>query len=116
MSETVHHFGTLKQIDIPGDKSINEFVTELMEMNGINIYDYYEDPLENLINESSEYFFHKKTGKLYKVNDKGCDSDDEIITAVRKDETTIEFNLKFYNGGASMMECMEEAMNKLEEE
>lgn len=44
---------------------------------------------------------------------KEFEDDDEIIKASENPDGTISFQLKFYNGGASMNECLEEAIDKL---
>ena len=116
MSETVHYRGVATKINIPRDKSPIQVAEDLLSKAKVKIDKYYENTLEQLNADCSDsYFFHSKTGTLYKLESKEIDPYEDIIRAEIKDETTIEYELKFYNGGAGFSECLEEAFDKLEE-
>ncbi len=111
MSRTEHHIGTLTEIDLKG-KTIEEFAKELY---GKETYaSYYNSWLDFFRDEYREtHYYHKASGKLYSLKYRELEEDAEIIRASRKSSNTIEYELKWYNGGASMDECMEEALDML---
>ena len=116
MSETEHYKGTATKINIPKDKSLNEVAEEILKESNIKKMGYYNSSIEQLTEDwSDKDFFHYKTGTLYKLEGKEIDPDEDIIRAEIKDETTIEYELRFYNGGVGFSECLEEAFDKIEE-
>ena len=116
MSETVHYRGVATKINIPSDKSLINVAEDILKKEKVKIDNYYENTLQQLNEDCSDsYFFHSKTGTLYSLESKEIDLYEDIIRAEIKDETTIEYELKFYNGGAGFSECLEEAFAKLEE-
>ena len=115
MSETVHYKGTATKINIPRDKSLVDVAKEILKERNIKIEEYYANSLEQLCSDYSfEYFFDARTGSLYELDNNGYDDNDEIIRAEEKSETIVEYELKYYNGGAGFEECLAEAFNKLE--
>jgi hypothetical protein len=111
MSETVHYRGVATQINIPRDKSLVDVAEEILKERNIKIEEYYANSLEQLC---SDYFFDARTESLYELDNNGYDDNDEIIRAEEKSETIVEYELKYYNGGAGFEECLAEAFNKLE--
>ena len=116
MSETEHHSGIATKIEIPIGKTLMQVAEEILLSSGMaSIPDYYDDALECLRGDYSEdYFYYEKTKTLYKITDKETDAYDEIILAEVKDNNTIEYVLRYYNGGAGFEECLEEAFDKID--
>tara|TARA_R110002049_G_scaffold231127_2_gene403427 strand:+ start:21761 stop:22123 length:363 start_codon:yes stop_codon:yes gene_type:complete len=111
MSRTEHHIGTLTEIDMKG-KTIEEFAKEL---SGKESYQsYYDSWLDFFRDEFRKtHHYHEASGKLYSIEDRELEENADIIRATRKSPDTIEYELKWYNGGAGMNECMNEAINRL---
>ena len=114
MSRTEHHIGTLKEIDLKG-RTIEDLAKEL---SGKDFYPgYYDGWLDFFRDEFSKtHHYHKDTGKVYSMEDRELEENAEIIRADRKSENIIEYEVKFYNGGAGLDECIDEALDKLKKE
>lgn len=112
MSETVHYKGKL--IKVKTD-DINEFIDQVLTDRKVtgDTLEYYNDKLDCFKNEFyEEYYYNDKDGSLYKILHEDCPYN-EVISAYNLDDSTIAFELLFYNGGASFNECLDEAVQKL---
>jgi hypothetical protein len=115
MSKTVHYRGVATKIEQPHDKTLLDVVKGILKERNYVVADYYNNALECLTQEfCDEYFYHPKTQTLYSITKTDHDLDEEIIKAEPKDDGTIEYELRYYNGGAGFEECMEEAFDKLD--
>jgi len=114
MSETVHYKGIATKIECSNEGlNNNQMAEQILKERGKTVEDYYDSALECLCGEFyHEYFYHKKTDTLYKLENKEHEPDEEIIRAEDKTEN-IEYELRYYNGGAGFEECLEEAFDKL---
>ena len=113
MSETVWYKGKLTEIK-PTQTRTTEFTARkiLVEDRGLEKATYHETYLEALCDELYEEYYTYK-GKLYKLTKESYEYDDDIIRASNNVDGTIEYELKYYNGGAGFGECMDEALDKL---
>jgi hypothetical protein len=112
MSETVHYRGTAKRVDLQGLTN-EEFAQNYLKENDYEIKSYYETALECLIdNFYDDFFFYARNKSLYQITKEDVDIDDEIITANFNGDK-INYELRFYNGGAGFDECLEEAFDKI---
>lgn len=114
MSETVHYKGKAIQIE-KGFEDCEKEAKLILENMGNSLETYYVTYIEQLCQEFyMDYFYHSKTETLYKINYTEHDLEEEIISAKETDIIgEIEFEMRYYNGGAGFEECLEEAMNKL---
>jgi hypothetical protein len=113
MSETVYYKGTAIEIK-PKGKTLNDVAENILKNQNKEIPSYYSNAIECLCDEYyNEYFFHEKTQKLYKLDTDGYEDDGDIIRASKNEDESISFELRFYNGGASFDECLEEAFDNL---
>jgi len=114
MSETVYHRGYLIKVNTPVNKTLNEFVIDLLKNRNKSVPNG-ETPINFLgENFSEEFFYYKKTKTLYKIEDTKIDLDEDLIEAKIVNDHTIEYDLKFYNGGTGLEECLEESLDKLD--
>lgn len=117
MSETVHYRGRLILVAI-GLEGSKEYAMNILSERNKAVDDYYKgNVIECLCDEYyEEFFFHQKTQDLYKIESKNnVHVYEDIIEAKRISYGVIEYELKYYNGGAGFSECMEEALNNLKE-
>lgn len=116
MSETVHHFGTLTEIRERADV-LESFAKSLLESrNAKPKPDYFDTYLDYMVDEYfSEFYLHRPTGQLYEMKDESVDFYEELIEA-REEDGVIKYRCIFYNGGAGLNECIEEAINKMNDE
>jgi hypothetical protein len=111
MSETVYYKGVIREV-ITDD--IEEYCRDIILKRKINVASYHESNTHALTDELyEEYFFHKSTGKLYEFVKLDQHDPYEVIMANEIGEGVYSFDLVYYNGGASMNECLEEALDKL---
>ena len=117
MSETVYYRGTAKEIVPKGDLTVEEIAKNLCDSKGIKMNDYvkeyYNESWCFLLSDEDYDQYSYIGGKLYYISKEYVDLEEEIIKANKIKEGEFTFELKFYNGGASFNECLEEAINKL---
>lgn len=113
MSETVHYRGVAKKLMLDNDEETYlDFAKRELEVRNKPKKDYYSDEIEQLCGDyGEEFFFYKNV--LYLLDYEELEQDEEIIKASIIDDNTINFELRFYNGGAGFDECLEEAFNEI---
>lgn len=115
MSETVHYKGTAIRVHQPNDKNLIQVAEDILKERNIKIEDYYENAIECLCDElSDEYFFYPKHQYLYAITKEHHDPNDDIIEADVDENGEIQYELRYYNGGAGFSECLEEALDGLD--
>lgn len=87
MSETVHYKGKLK----PTGKTEEEYCGE-----GDDIYDHYYKAV----------IVH---GMVYEVEKEEIDPYSDLLISNKNEDGTIDFEVKYHNGGCSFNEAIEEA-------
>lgn len=113
MSEIEHHRGIATML-APGLSSALIEAERILLSKGDKLKKYYSNSIEQLCDEYyREFFYHEKTDILYYIKDKMIDPDDDIIKAKMREDLDIEYELRFYNGGAGFIDCLEEAMDKM---
>lgn len=116
MSETVHYKGIANLVDIPDGKTLVQVAEDILKEKD-PLYELpanYDNDLEYLTyTYYEEYFYHPTGNALYRITKNSIDPYDDIIKATRRDNGEIEYELRYYNGGAGFEECLEEAMDKL---
>ena len=114
MSETVHYKGVATKIEQPNNQTLIDVAKDILKERNKEIDDYYDNAIECLTQEFyNEFFYYPKTQTLYSITKTDHDLEEEIIKAEPKEDGTIEYELRYYNGGAGFEECMEEAFDKL---
>jgi hypothetical protein len=114
MSETVHYRGVATKIEQPNDQTLIDVAKAILKDRNKEIADYYDNAIQCLCEEfNDEYFYHPKTQTLYSITKTSHELDEEIIKAKLNQHGKIEYELRYYDGGAGFEECMEEAFNKL---
>ena len=111
MSETVHYKGKLTHKIAMPEKfdTWEKQALWLRDDRGFTLDQLDLEEKEFWLNESNVY--HHK-GSWYNFEKVEHDVDEEIIHAENIGEE-VHFQLKFYNGGACLEECLDEAMDKL---
>lgn len=110
MSETVHYKGILKKVEKQDGETLEEQCKRLLENKELPSYcDSYE---EYILDEYyREIVIHK--GVIYRVEKEGVDPDGDFFNASIKENGEIEFEVRYYNGGCSFNEAIEEAIKKI---
>ena len=102
MSETEHHVGKLK----PTGRSVDHYVEDC------EIPSYYESKQEYFDDVFQETAY-AINGIVYEVEAKNVEGD-YIATSKKNADGTIDFQVKFYNGGCSFNEAIEDALKNQE--
>jgi hypothetical protein len=120
MSDYETHKGTLKPTELTKEEVVYNY---LRNYNGSGCYvlkDKKELEENNTLakNTVDEYFYDVEqytevNGKIYEVQDNEFDGYIDIFEAFKNSDGTINYIVKFYNGGCSFDEALEEATSKL---
>ncbi len=99
MSETEHFKGKLK----PTGKDIVTYVE------GHQIPKYYDDEKEYFDDHlSSQAIFFE--GQVYEIDRTEYEDNDDIFESSKNEDGTIDFQVKYYNGGCGFSEALESAL------
>lgn len=111
MSRTEHHKGRLTEVPLVND-SIKETCLAIIEKAGKLSYLAEMYTAEELIRDEFYDEYMVLNGKLYSIDSKEYDENTDIAEAKLHDDGTIDFEVRFYNGGSSMGEMIERAVEK----
>ena len=110
MSEVEHYKGKL--IPVASGRECIEYARKTLSENGIDT-NVCDDFIEELIYGElyKEYLFIG--GTIYKADLSSVDIYDDIYIASKNTDSTIDIEIKYYNGGCSMGEAVEAAMRNV---
>lgn len=110
MSETVHYKGVLKKIERYDTETLEDQCKRLLADKELpSYYDSYEEFF-------SDEHYHKAVvldGSIYRVEREDVDLDEDIFRASKINNNEITFEVKYYNGGCSFNEAIEEAFENM---
>ncbi|MBT2759920.1 hypothetical protein [Paenibacillus sp. ISL-20] len=110
MSETVHYRGILKMIERYNNETLEDQCKRLLDDKELPSYcDSYE---EFFLDEN----FDKAViidGMIYLAEKEAVDSDSDIFKVKKINDNEIEFEVRYYNGGCSFNEAIDEAFNNM---
>lgn len=116
MSETVFYMGKVKEVEPQDGEDLEALCKRLCEKNNYEFEDeYYLSCMDCLVDEGYEKYAIIGD-KIYETVYRRDFEDDEIMEALRNDDGSIGFKLKYYTGGASFSEALERAITKMEGE
>lgn len=112
MSDYELHQGKIKMVET--DLSSEDFAKqEFIRLTGKNVIpNYYDNFIEALREESEEFYF--VNSKIYRIENNELDGDSDIFQYKKLEDTSIEYTLRFYNGGTDLSEQIEEIINKVD--
>jgi len=114
MSETVHYKGVATKITPPKGKTLIDVAKDILKDRNKEMPDYFDNAVDFLVDEFyNEFFYRAKTKTLYSITKVERDPDADIIEANEKEDGTIEYELRYYNGGAGFNECLDDAFDNL---
>lgn len=111
MSETVHYKGILRKVERYDDETLEEQCKRLLE--GKELPSYCDSYEEFFLDE----YYQKaviQDGVIYRVEKNDVDPDSEIFRVNKINDYEIEFEVRYYNGGCSFSEAIEEAFDNME--
>ena len=111
MSDYEAHYGKIKKVET--NLSCEEFAKqEFIRLTGKDtIPKGYNNFIEALWDESEEFYF--VNSKIYRIENNELDGDSDIFQYKELEDTSIEYILRFYNGGTGLSEQIEEIIDKV---
>ena len=111
MSETVHYRGTLTEVDMLDNETLEEQCKRLL--GDTELLSYYKSYQEMLLDQFYEiYIIYDDT--LYLVEKRNYEPDGDIFWSKGNEDRSISFEVKYYNGGCGFNEAIEEALENIE--
>ena len=112
MSDYESHYGKIKKVET--DLSCEEFAKqEFIRLTGKDTLPKYCDNfIEALRDESEEFYF--VNSNVYKIEDNNLRDDSDILQYKELEDNSIEYTLRFYNGGTCLSEQIETIINKVD--
>jgi translation initiation factor 2 beta subunit (eIF-2beta)/eIF-5 len=120
MSDYEAHKGTLKPTNLTKTEVVRNY---LLNYNGFSKYtiDNKERLIKGKFSESdiNEYFYDLNdqyvciNDKVYEVHDESFDYDNDLYIMEEKPDGSLEYLVRFYNGGCGFGEALEEAYIRL---
>ena len=111
MSDYEAHYGKIKKVET--ELSCEEFAKqEFIKITGKAVLPKtYNNFIEALRDESEEFYFIESN--IYKIENTELDSDSDVFHYKELEDNSIEYNLRFYNGGTCLSEQIEEIISKV---
>lgn len=110
MSDYEAHYGKIKKIET--DLSCEEFAkqefTKLTKDD--DLPKGYRNYIEALRDETDEFYF--TDSNIYKIENTELDSDSDVFQYKELEDNSIEYNLRFYNGGTCLSEQIEKIISE----
>lgn len=111
MSGIVYYRGKLTEVKPKGKETLQEIAKRILAEYKIKDKVYKDDYLEcltdNLYND-----FVAVDGKLYNCERKELEDSDDIFNASKGEDGTINFEVKYHNGGRGFREALKEAFKR----
>ncbi len=113
MSETVHYKGILTEVLSVDGEDVQEVAKRILDHHNIEVESYYDDCLDCLLDNFYQGYVVIDY-KIYEVEKKDIDPEYDIFNSKLHSDGTIEFEVKYYDGGCGFSEAIERAVDKIE--
>jgi hypothetical protein len=111
MSETEHFKGKLIKVEL--EESLEKTCEKILNEHGVKDNGYFE----SIILLFEDFFYTKEYAivddVLYKLNFKRIEDEESIFTSEQNEDGSIDFEVKYYNGGCGFNEALEEALENI---
>jgi len=112
MSEMEAYTGTLEEVKLDPGQTIEDKMKEIVDKNGLTIDESFHDDVEEYFRETFYNEYIILDGKIFKIKNL---EDGDIYQAKKNPDNTINFTVRYYNGGCSFEEAIEKACKNLKE-
>ena len=113
MSGIVHFKGKITEINPRQEKTLEQIATSIVNDRGFEVPDYYDTNLQYLTEEISKEFIIINE-KFYKIEKEDVMWEENVKAEINEDGS-INFDVKFHNGGKSIEDAIEKAINNLKQ-
>jgi hypothetical protein len=111
MSETVHYRGTLTEVDMFDNESLEDQCKRIL--GDIKLPSYYKSYQEMLLDEFYEGYIIDDNA-LYLVEKESYEPNEDIFCSKGNEDGTISFEVRYYNGGCGFNEAIKRALIHIE--
>jgi hypothetical protein len=116
MSQTEIHVGKLRKVDT-GNLTVEEWCENKCKEQGRNeISSYNNSWTEEFRSTSHEKYFFTESEIWEAFEHIEGDDGDDIYHMQKNEDGTISFVMRFYNGGTCLTECIEEGLEKIDQQ
>jgi len=113
MSEVVYYKGILKPVDFLVGETLEERCKRIIgDVELEDCYDSYQEKLMDDFDYYESYVIHNDI--LYSVEKNRLDPEQSFFMSKRNDNGTVNFEVRYYNGGTSFDEAIEYALKNKE--
>jgi len=112
MSETVYYKGKLIPVDFLINETLEERCKRIIGDVDLEDYESYQEMLIDDYNYYEDYVIHNDI--LYSVKKNRLDPEQSFFMSKRNDNGTVNFEVRYYNGGTSFDETIEYAFENKE--
>jgi len=113
MSETDHYTGKLTRVPHPTGQTLEQVAEGVCKGLGLELSSYNHTWIDEL-QDSTEYYVVTESA-IFSVQRKRHDEGEDIFDAEVQEDGTIDFTVKYYNGGCGFTEAIEAALDNLKE-
>lgn len=111
MSSVVHYKGTLKLIEKKDNETLEEFFNRVIE-GPVDTWCY--ESLTEYVTYEMQDTYYIKGNDVYAVTREEMDPDNEFFFGTVREDGTIEYNVRYYNGGCSFDEALTDTLEKID--
>lgn len=108
MSDYESHKGKITLVKT--ELSNEEFAKQIV---GVELPKYYDNFIEVIKDNIEKYPYYFYDNKIYKIENKELDPYDDEFYYKENEDKTIEYSFRFYNGGTSLSEQIEDVLSSL---
>lgn len=112
MSETEYNVGKLIPLVLSGATD-EERAESVCKLYGYKLHDVHDSWVECL-SENGYNEVYMRNGVVYKIENVCSGGEQDIFTANRNEDGTIDYVTQFYNGGCGFDEALDEALKRME--
>lgn len=110
MSETVNYRGVLREVVKFDGETIEDQCKRLLDNKEL---DSYCDSYKEMLLDEGYYDWVMYDNILYSVEKEDVDPYNDLFTASKNEDGTINFEVRYYNGGCGFEEAIEYALEKM---
>ena len=115
MSEVDWYKGKLTRVNRKENETLEQLCRRILDKENKFKRDWHDDYRDALLDECYESYTEIK-GEIYRIEKERKDECDDIFEAHKNEDGTINFEVKYYNGGCCLSEAIEIALRKLNKE
>ena len=114
MSDYEQHIGRAIPVQSEINESLEDMAKSILKTKGITELPSYNNTYVECLADECYKEYAQVDGVLYKLEEEEVDPYDDITYAKKNPDGSINYVLRYYNGGCGFDEVFEEAINSLD--